>query len=297
VVAQRLLNRMVNNQARHFEVSSRLAISKHLGMPQFESSHTYAYIFTWGAVYNIQKQQKVTFTEAAESQNGLSLEQIEEQIDIDLGYQLDIEFGFGDLIQDPHDASGKPMVVSQDIDYKYRPHDLEDLNFMEFNCILQKYKVSSVSSLNASSVIKDNDSDHEVPVYHDHASDAFNSDSETSNLLHPVVKKIRSRGRSKNGIYQFMHLHPQSQSHQLRIKSRPSIPFLAGEHVPEFPRKALEVTVASLSASGALPEITAVDKEKLNRFGAYYLVLLCPWSMTSYAPRFELSNDGFGQFI
>jgi hypothetical protein len=74
VVAQRLLNRMVNNQARHFEVSSRLAISKHLGMPQFESSHTYAYIFTWGAVYNIQKQQKVTFTEAAESQNGLSLE-------------------------------------------------------------------------------------------------------------------------------------------------------------------------------------------------------------------------------
>ena len=96
-------------------------------MHVYEKFHNIcAYIFTWGAVYNIQKQQKVTLTEAAESQNGLSLEQIEEQIDLDLGYQLDIEFRFGDLIQDPHDASGKPMVVSQDIDYKYRPQDLED---------------------------------------------------------------------------------------------------------------------------------------------------------------------------
>ena len=53
VQAQRLLNRMVNNQGRHFEISSRLALSKNLGMPQFESSHTYAYIFPWGAAYNI----------------------------------------------------------------------------------------------------------------------------------------------------------------------------------------------------------------------------------------------------
>ena len=83
---------MVNKQARHFEVRLRLAISKHLKMPQFESSHTCAYVLTWGAVYNIQKQQKVTFADAAESQNGLSLEQIEEQIDIDLGYQLDVDF-------------------------------------------------------------------------------------------------------------------------------------------------------------------------------------------------------------
>jgi hypothetical protein len=28
-------------------------------MPQFESSHSFAYIFVWGAVYNIQKKKQM----------------------------------------------------------------------------------------------------------------------------------------------------------------------------------------------------------------------------------------------
>ena len=59
-------------------------------MPQFESSHTYAYIFPWGAAYNILKQQTITLSKAPTSANkhhdDLTVQQMDEQIDIDLGY-------------------------------------------------------------------------------------------------------------------------------------------------------------------------------------------------------------------
>ena len=145
------------------------------------------------------------------------------------------------------------------------------------------------STSRTSNLFKDLASDNEEQV---ELEDQDSDDSDTGNAypLQSFAKRVRGRGRTKNGIFQFSHSHPQSQTHQLRIKSRPGIPFLAGEHVPEYPRQNLVVTKATLS--GDTPDIEPVDEVKLNRFGVYFLVILCPWSLISHAPSFELSYTG-----
>ena len=130
---------------------------------------------------------------------------MDEQIDIDLGYQMDGDCGFGDLIEDPNDLSGKPMVVSQDIDWKYRPQALADLNFIEFCCILQKYKLvfaSSTSTSRTSNLFKDLASDNEEQV---ELEDQDSDDSDTGNAypLQSVAKRVRGRGRTKTEFFNF----------------------------------------------------------------------------------------------
>ena len=222
VVAHRLMNRFVNNQARHFEASSRLCISKCLGMTQYESSHSFAYIYIWSAIKDMDELQ------------------ITNVINVDLGIDFDNPtHNYGELVKT---SDEKLIMVSSNIDYKYRSHELKDYNILEVLCITNK---------NFKKI--------------------------------PKLKIGKNQmGRKVNGFFNFTKVHPQHDTHKLSLSSRLKIPFLAGEFVPGYP---------AVDKNGIRDEI------ELNRFGAYFLVLLCPWSLTTLKPPFELSYQGLLDYM
>jgi hypothetical protein len=222
VVAHRLMNRFVNNQARHFEASSRLCISKCLGMTQYESSHSFAYIYIWSAIKDMDELQISNVT------------------NVDLGIDFDNPtHNYGEIVKTSDD---KLIMVSSNFDYKYRSHELKDYNILEVLCITNK----------------------------------------TFKKMPKLKIKKNQMGRKTNGFFNFNKVHPQYETHNLSLSSRLKIPFLAGEFVPGYP---------AVDKNGIRNEI------ELNRFGAYFLVLLCPWSLISFKPPFELSYQGLLDYM
>jgi hypothetical protein len=146
--------------------------------------------------------------------------------------------GGGDIVMD---MNGNPILVLQNMDYLYRGPELKFYCLLDYQCCIEKFIVPEGG-------FKEIDDDEE--------------DDE----------ELDGAGRKKNGMFNFDSSHPQYGAYAQRLRSKLLVPFICGEKVPKMPK-----TINQAWQYGIKAITNIVDQQILNYFGAYFMVLCCPY--------------------
>lgn len=262
----RTLSRLINNQGKADEFSMAIMMYSLLNGKQYESSHSFTYVFVVAArkyvlaiiegitnntnnnssttpinqTNNISRNETDS-SRSIEDNNNTNNDNLDNR-DIDnrdLDGNVDLlwaEEGVGVAARQGNHV----IIVTQDINYRYRGECSKDYNLLEYVALIKK-----------------------VPIK--------NSVSTTANA-----------GRPNNGNFRYSNSHPQYLTHEQQLFSKIPIPILAGIHVPKYPG----------------PQNDSVSwHHNAKDYGSYFVTLLCPWDTITGIPIHAPTWEGLNLWI
>ena len=138
--AMRALSRIINNQSRSSEYSVRLCLSHLLGMRQFECSHAFKFVYAHALHLYLLEQNE--WNSEAEQNAVDQSDPIENILHEDWTIDANAEYSHGSLeVKD-----GRIFMISQAIDYRYRPLEFKDHSPLEYFITTIKVKKSESES-------------------------------------------------------------------------------------------------------------------------------------------------------
>ena len=165
--AMRALSRIINNQSRSSEYSVRLCLSHLLGMRQFECSHAFKFVYAHALHLYLLEQNEAEQNEAEQNAVDQS-DPIENILHEDWTIDANAEYSHGSLeVKD-----GRIFMISQAIDYRYRPLEFKDHSPLEYFITTIKVKKSESESKSISRQRQESSElyDADVPAHDDSAA-------------------------------------------------------------------------------------------------------------------------------
>lgn len=150
---------------------------------------------------------------------------------------------------------GTLVIVTQNEDYENRGIAFQTYNLMEYICLVQKLKANTLQM-------------NKLRTPNSGGADMQN-------------------GRHPNGIFLFHYSHPQYTTHIQQLKSKQTIPTLAGTYMPKYPGHPPLLSLPNYS----------IWLKNANDFGSYFITLCVPYDIetkctpVSYTPNWEGFNN------
>ena len=256
-ISTHLLQRFLNKMTGHVEIAGQLATAALLRLPAAIYSHEFWYVHIRPALSSVLKVHaneslrivKYSSTQAEQASSTLLDQQFsntEDLMDEDLQVGFNpIHFGLDDEDEESsrdivRTAEGFVVTTTQEEHYKYRSSALEFMSLYVYSGVVVVVPKGNQSRLPTEEA-----------------------------TTHPA-------GRKANATFDFDSRHSLFETHTQRLRSKQTIPILAGAPPPRHPGS--RRTDASW--------VQAAD-----RFAAYVLTLHMPWDLDLGAPKFNLTYE------
>jgi hypothetical protein len=173
-----------------------------------------------------------------------------------------------------YNVAGTPVPIPMHIHYGHRGKKLEEMNFLEYSCIIEV-------------VTKDSDDKH----------------GSLEEFQNETVSKTKVVRRKKNARFSFGKHHPLFKTHCQMLRSKLLVPLLTGGRQPSL------LCLDGEGSDFCFSSCNSSTQSKLTDAAVFFLAIMSPWVLASddidaatdvnkvLVPRDGMSFKAFGDFM